>query len=494
MSGLARLTARAVEICGRDGLLALIAKARARLRWRRAGIPLYYPSPAPDAALAYERWLRRADVAVSARPPDRRPKISFLGGGPETLRAQSYPEWECCADWASAHGEFVARIDPGDRIYPGALDAVARALNEHPDADLVYTDEDCLAPDGSRRQPFFKPDWSPTLLESVNYLGRLCLIRQTFGLLDGESEDEQVRRVTAKARRVLHIPRILYGRSGTAKLERRENPPPPARESVSVLIPTRGDPRLLRPCLEGLERGTRPAPLEVLLLDNGEGDLWNRVGAGLDPARYRVVRIQRPFNFSEVNNEGAALAKGEILLFLNDDTVPISPDWIAAMLAFARRPDVGAVGAKLLYPDGTIQHAGLVLGLGAPVGHVFRGLAGSDPGHGGLASVARDVSAVTGACLMIRRNVFRDIGGWNPAYRLDFGDVDLCLRLRARGYRVVWTPSAVLTHHESATRGRTHSGRDSLTFFESWGEAVRVGDPFYNRNLARTLPGYGLDP
>jgi GT2 family glycosyltransferase len=496
VSGLAKLAARALEAYQEAGLGSLILKARARLRWRRAGVPLYYPDPAPEAAVAYERWLQRprsVEPPGRKRPLDWRPKISLIGGDPAALQAQTYPEWECCADWTSAQGDFVARIDPGDRIYPDALDSIAHALNEHPEADLVYTDEDRSAPDGKRREPFFKPDWSPALLDSMNYVGRLCVLRRDVGMREGESEYDQIRRAASRARRILHVPRILYGRCGTSPLERRTVEIPDPTERVSVIIPTRGDVSLLKPCLEGLGRQTRAALHEVLLLDNGEGSLQDRMGAALDPARHRVVKYTRPFNFSEINNEGAAQATGEFLLFLNDDTVPVNPEALTVLLALARSAPVGAVGAKLLYPDGTLQHAGMVLGLGGPVGHVFRGLPGAHPGHGGLAQVARDVSAVTGACMMIRRTVFQEIGGWDPAFGLDFGDVDLCLRLRARGYRVLWTPEAVITHHESATRGRAHSGADSLTFFDRWGDAVRAGDPFYNPNLSRTLPGYGLD-
>jgi len=564
VSSLSRLASRIAEVFAQGGLGALIGKGYARLQWRRVGVPLFQPEPAAEAAFVYGRWLQRhaprsgqlLALAEDCGALPNRPKISLVAAVPDadgdawrsildSLIAQAYPEWEFCvlaaapespgalrdvsekdarvrplafpksrsaveaanAALKAATGDFVGWIDPGDRLYPDALAHIARAISADPSADLLYTDEDRIAPSGERVEPFFKPDWSPTLLDSLNYVGRFAVLRRRLAIADGgfregsdgSPEDDWLHRASAQARRIAHIPRILYGKRlrpapatpVTPKPSRDIRTDPVPR--VSIIIPTCGDPRLLGPCLEGVERTPRSSEIEVILLDNGDGDLRSRLEHGLDKLRHEIVKDARAFNFSEFNNEGASRASGELLLFLNDDTAPVNPEWLDALRELAWRPEVGAVGAKLLYPDGTLQHAGMVLGVGGPVGHVFRGLPGDAPGHGGLAGVTRDVSAVTGACLMMRRELFRELGGWDPAFRLDFGDADLCLRARARGYRVVWTPRAVLTHRESATRGRVHSAEDSLKFFKRWGEAVRAGDPYYNPNLSRTMPGYGLD-
>jgi GT2 family glycosyltransferase len=194
-----------------------------------------------------------------------------------------------------------------------------------------------------------------------------------------------------------------------------------------------------------------------------------------------------------MNNLAAREAKGEVLLFLNNDIEVVAPNWIEAMLEHAQRPEVGAVGAKLVYPDGTVQHAGVVVGIGGFADHAFRHLDGGAPGYLHLASLVRDVSAVTGACMMVRRQVFESLGGFDERLRVAFNDVDFCLRLGERGLGVVYTPHAVLTHHESASRGALHPRSEYLFMRRRWGELVARGDPFYNPNLTLDREDFGID-
>jgi GT2 family glycosyltransferase len=199
-----------------------------------------------------------------------------------------------------------------------------------------------------------------------------------------------------------------------------------------------------------------------------------------------------PFNWSAINNRTAREARGDQLLFLNNDVEVISPEWIQAMLENAQRQEVGAVGAKLLYPDGTVQHAGVVVGLEGFAGNAFVGLTGDAPGHGGLAAVVRECSAVTGACMMVRRAVFEQMGGFDEELPVAFNDVDFCLRLGARGLRVVVTPHALLCHRESASRPRVHTGAEFRIVRRRWVDVVRAGDPYYNPALALEVGGFRL--
>jgi GT2 family glycosyltransferase len=199
------------------------------------------------------------------------------------------------------------------------------------------------------------------------------------------------------------------------------------------------------------------------------------------------------FNFSAINNFGASEARGEYLLFLNNDTQVLEPDWLRAMLEQAQRPEVGAVGARLHYPDGRMQHAGLVLGIGGVADHAFRGLPADASSYFNLATVVRNVSAVTAACMMMSRRVFEEVGGFDERLEVALNDVDLCLRLRQRGYLIVYTPRAHLYHHESGTRGRLHPPADEELVWKVWGDVIRRGDPYYNVNLSLSRTDWSLE-
>jgi GT2 family glycosyltransferase len=261
---------------------------------------------------------------------------------------------------------------------------------------------------------------------------------------------------------------------------------------VSIIIPTRDRWSLLQQCLRSIEEKTAYRRFEVIVLDNDSAEPETVRALNAVAGKYRVLPFPGAFNFSALNNFGAAHARGEYFLFLNNDTQVVEPEWLGAMLQLAQRPDVGAVGARLHYPDGRIQHAGVVLGIGGVGDHAFRGLAGDVYSYFGFASVARNVSAVTAACMMVPRRVFEEVGGFDEQLQVALNDVDLCLRLRERGYLIVYTPRAHLYHHESGTRGRLHPPRDEQLVWERWGDVIRRGDPYYNPNLTLSRTDWTL--
>jgi GT2 family glycosyltransferase len=442
---------------------------------------------------------------------------------------------------ALATGEFVAPADHDDVLAPDALLEVARCLDRDPGLDFLYTDRDVIQADGRRVRPFFKPGWSPDLLLSMNYVAHLTVFRRELvervgGFrtgFEGAQDYDLVLRVTEATDRIRHIPRPLYswgqapgsvalrpgakpyaheaGRRALEEALARRHVPGEVLDGlgapyryrvrrriagqplVSILIPTRDNARLLRRCLDSLARRTAYRHLEILVIDNGSRD--PRTVAYLGRLPHRIVPFPQPFNFARMNNLAATQARGEHLLFLNDDTEAIEPGWLEALLEHSERPEVGAVGARLLFPDGTIQHAGIVVGIQGKAGHAFAGLPGNHPGYFDLARAIRNTSAVTAACLMTRRAVFEEVGGFDEAFEVAYNDVDLCLRLRERGYLVVYTPYAVLRHHQSASRGPYDPVRDARAerlLRERWRHVFERGDPYYNPNLTLERADFSL--
>ncbi len=431
-----------------------------------------------------------------------------------------------------ATGEFLALVGPDAELPAHALFELARRLNEDPQLDVAYSDEDTLDGDGHRVDPFFKPGWSPDLLLSMNYVGRLLFLRRSlFEAVGGfrpdfaENHDyDLILRATERTTRIAHIPKVLYHsrrapapavapfladpesgdgalRTLAEALSRRGlegsvETVMPGRYSVryrvqgaplvSIIIPTRDRVQLLRQCVESIEQRTDHSPFELVLVDNDSKD--PAALAYLDSLRdrYLVCVRSEPFNFSRLNNFAATRATGHYLLFLNNDTQVISKGWLTAMLEQAQRPDVGVVGAKLLYTNRTIQHAGVVLGIGGVAGHAFKHVPDDRHAYFGLPDLIRNCSAVTGACMMVSRRVFDDVGGFDEHLGVAFNDVDLCFRIREHGYLIVYTPRAVLYHAESASRQMLHPPAEEQLMWRRWGDAIRAGDPYYNPNLTRT--------
>jgi GT2 family glycosyltransferase len=588
-------------------------EVKQRLRLNPSGPQVRWVPEVDDAEAVwdpYERWMaehrvRPSDVrkmramlpVLALRPtfsvlmPVYETPEEFLREAIESVLGQAYPHWELCiSDDASpsphvreileeyardddriklvfretnghiaansnsalalASGEFVALLDHDDLLSVDALFENALAVNARPDVDVIYSDEDKVDEDGRRRDPYFKPDWSPESLLARNYVSHLGVYRRTlleelggFRLgFEGSQDYDLILRATEQTDRVAHVPRVLYHwRSHSAStaetreqkgyaydaavraleeaLQRRGEPArvqthddtpgiytiryairAPGR--VSVIVPTRDHGEDVELCLRGLFERSTYQDLEVILLDNGSTDQASLRTFGRwlerEPQRVKLIPYDVPFNFSRINNHAVTHATGAYLLFLNNDTEAIAPDWIEAMVEQAQRPAIGAVGAKLLYDDGTVQHGGVIVGLGGVAGHSHKHYPGDAPGYFYTLQTTTNYSAVTAACLMVRRDVFDEVGGFDEQLAIAFNDVDLCLRIQAAGYRNVYLPHAVLYHHESKSRGYEDTPEKMARFLaeqrlmrERWrtGEA---DDPHYNPNLTLVTEDYAI--
>jgi GT2 family glycosyltransferase len=438
-----------------------------------------------------------------------------------------------------ATGEFIGLLDHDDEITPDALYEVGKTL-QAVNADLVYSDEDKLEADGSRCEPFFKPAWAPDLLLSCNYIChfgvyRKSLVDEIGGFrdgFDGSQDYDLVLRFTEKSDKIVHIPKILYhwrkasgsvSASALSKpyayeagkkalresLRRRDVAGDVATErfpgyyrvkrkiksadKVSILIPTRDRLDLLEKCLDSIERATEYKNYEIVIINNGSQE--SATLEYLERTPHRVIHdASAGFNFARLNNQAAKDVDGEFLLLLNNDVEVISAEWLSGMIEHAQRPEVGAVGAKLLYPDNRIQHAGVVLGINDVAGHSHKYLNGfEDFGYFGFPDLIRNYSAVTGACLMIRRTLFEEIGGLDEEnLAVAYNDIDLCLRLRKTGYLIVYTPYALLYHKESASRGYRWNQAEISYMMKKWRDEI-LNDPYYNPNLTRDAEDFSID-
>lgn len=435
-------------------------------------------------------------------------------------------------------GEFVGLVGQHDKLAPDALFAVVEALNEAPDTHLFYSDEDVIGPDGEHSEPFFKPDWSPDLHLSMNYIDRLCVFRRNtlldVRLLDTGAEAvgmyDLLLQLTERTEKIAHLPKVLYHtrscsttasssacgtvlteddgsvailralrrRGLTGRVTRLDTDKfriayaLRARPLVSIIVPTQDRPDFLARCLTSIETKTTYMPYEVIVLDNG-----STTPSALDylakvETRWRVIRHPGPFNYAAINNFGASHAKGDYLLFLNDDTQVIAPEWLTAMVAHGQCSGVGAVGAKLLYPNGDVQHAGVVLGICGVAGHAFRHCPVNENLYHGFLDLVRNCSAVTAACMLVSRNLFDKVGGFDTRLKVEYNDVDLCLRIRRGGYRIVYVPDALLYHHENATRRGGRSPEDEALFRAIWRDELDKCDPYYNPNLTACREDWSL--
>jgi len=440
-----------------------------------------------------------------------------------------------------ATGEYIAFLDHDDTLSPFALFEVVKAINKYPKADLIYSDEDKISENGKKRfDPYFKPDWNPDLLRSTNYIGHLTVIKKELlekvGYLDPRFEGSQdydlVLKASEKATQIVHIPQILYhrrihggsvaqdpeqkmyayeaaqraleehlrriGRNGTVKslpilglykvtYELSRFP------LVSIIIPTANN-ALLKKCVNSIIQKTAYKNWEIIVVNTNLKDeaIYNYCSTlAKNNSKIKFLTWNdKFFNFARVNNFAARYSKGEILLFLNDDTEVINNDWLERMVEHALREEVGAVGAKLYYPNGRIQHAGIIVGGEGIAIHLHKFFHRKSYGYFGRLMAIQNVSAVTGACLMIRKKVFEEVGEFDERFSLAFNDVDLCLSLRKKGYLIVWTPHAELYHHESKTRGyedtpekRARFKVESELFLQKWKEELTSADPYYNPNL-----------
>ncbi len=440
---------------------------------------------------------------------------------------------------ALGDGAYLVFLDHDDELHPRALSDMAGAIAEHPGATLLYSDEDKVDEAGRRHMPSFKPDWSPDLLLSNAYMCHLLVVRRDVAAtvggvrseFDGAQDYDLMLRVSelseATGGAIVHVPEVLYhwrvlsgsaagdpsakpwafdaGRRALVDAARRRgieaevmsHPDIPgsyhfrraakAEHLVSAVIPFRDEPALLAACYRSFVERPGRQEFELLLVDNDSSlpETHAVVEELRRDHRVRVVQAPGPFDWVAINNDAATKARGDLLLFLNNDVEARSPGWLAEMVAHAERPDVGAVGARLLYPDGTIQNAGVAAGLCFGAVHLLQGSKGSDPGYLSIAAITRNVTAVTGACMLTRRDVFEEMGGFDASLPVAFNDIDYCLRLRERHLLVVYTPLAELVHHESKSRGHADDTAELAYLRHRWQETMLRCDPYYNPNLGR---------
>ncbi len=440
-----------------------------------------------------------------------------------------------------ARGAYVGLLDNDDELAPEALYEVVKAL-QGARYDLIYSDEDKLEMDGSRTEPFFKPDFDQDLLFSNNYVCHFSVLRRKImeevgGFregTDGSQDYDLVLRFTDKKRQVRHIPKILYHwRKIPGSTAAEVNAKPYAYEAakkalrdalvrrnikgevtdglwtgsyrlrreiqgeplISIIIPFRDQVEVLKKCLESVFAKTTWQNYEILLVNNSSELLQTReyMREIEHCPRVRLLHYNAPFNYSAINNFASLKAAGEYLVLLNNDTEVIEPDWLQSMLEHAQRPEVGAVGVKLIYPDETIQHAGVVIGIGGAANHAFAHTHRDQHGYFGQLKVVRSYSAVTGACMMVRKTVFDELDGLDEEnLAVSFNDVDFCLRLREKGYLVIYTPFAMLYHHESLSRGYNVSFNEEYFLRRRHQGIFEKGDPCYNPNLSRERLDFSL--
>lgn len=551
-----------------------------------------------DALDAHDRERMKCNIAgfnehplISVVMPVYNTPIELLDQAIRSVRAQIYPKWELCiADDASpnesvrqllaqhaeqderikiifrnqnghisaasnsavelASGEFVALMDHDDLLSEHALYWVVHAISEHPDAHLIYSDEDKISADGVRYDPYFKCEYNRELMLAQNMISHLGVYRRSMLLslggfresFDGAQDYDLALRFlqSISPQQVVHIPRVLYhwrairGSAAYATGEKHyaadasrravqehlrcvgveahvmSAPQAPTMNRVryalperppmaSILIPTRDSADLLAKCVESIQSRSSWENYEIIVIDNGSVEEETfRLFDGMRSNRVRVIRDDSPFNFSALNNLAAREAQGEVICLLNNDIEVITSDWLEEMLGFAMQPGVGCVGARLWYPDGRLQHGGVVVGLGGVAGHAHKYCSRSDPGYFKRALLHQGFSAVTGACLMVRKEIFAQVGGLDEELAVAFNDIDFCLRVRERGYRNVWTPYAEFVHHESLSRGSEDSPEKKVRFENEvrfmqkrWGKLL-MADTAYSANLTLDREDFSL--
>ena len=487
-----------------------------------------------------EKWKRKPLISIVV-PVYNTPQV-FLRQMIESVQNQSYSEWELCIGNASpenkemkkileeykndarikeveipenkgisqntnrameiASGEWIGLLDHDDLLAPNALYEIAKAVNEHPDAEVIYTDEDKVTTDLKEHfQPHLKPDFNLDLLRSNNYICHFFvasrdLIKRVGGFrpeFNGAQDYDLILRCTEQAKQIVHIPKILY-HWRVHKASTADNPASKmyafdagkraieehlvrcrtkgtvqhtkdlgfyrvkyevcGEPLVSIIIPNKDQAEALKKCLDSIREKTSYRNYEIIIVENNSEEpetfaFYKKIAG----EKIKIVTWEGEFNYSAINNFGVRHARGDYLLLLNNDVEIINGDWLTEMLSHCQRKEVGIVGAKLYYPDNTIQHAGIIIGIGGVAGSVFVGLPRAFSGYLHKASIQLDLSAVTAACMLVKRSVFEQVGGLEEKLKVAFNDVDFCLRVREKGYLVVYDPYAELYHYESKTRG-----------------------------------------
>lgn len=564
-------------------------------------------------SLDYASWIKQVEgveysdtkMEMLQQSLQHRPTISvvmatyntqqvFLRRAIESVRGQSYSNWELCiADDASsdpqvrqileqyalsdpriktvfrqknghiseasnsaltlATGDFIALMDHDDELPKHALLFMAGAINRNPSAQILYSDEDKIDEQGNRSDPHFKPDWNPDLLFSQNYVSHLGVYRRELlnriggfrvGVEGSQDHDLLLRCLPhIQAEAILHIPKVLYHwriTEGSTALSAKEKsyttragikalqdffraqdgidvkveagmlantyrvryPIPDSQPMVSLLIPTRDMVSVLRQCIQSILEKTTYLNYEIIIIDNDSVEPTTLNYFNWIQSQHQHVRVLpygHPFNFSAINNYAVKNARGELIGLINNDIKVITSEWLSEMVSHALRPEIGCVGAKLYYEDGTIQHAGVIVGLGGVAGHSHKYFDRDSPGYFGRLKIVQNLSAVTAACLVVRKSVYEEVGGLEENnLRIAFNDVDFCLKVREAGYRNLWTPYAELYHLESKSRGAENTPEKQARFNgeieymkNKWGEVLKR-DPFYSQNLTLAREDFSI--
>ncbi|MEO6356943.1 MAG: glycosyltransferase family 2 protein [Ferruginibacter sp.] len=437
-------------------------------------------------------------------------------------------------------GEWVAFLDHDDTLTENALFEVVNLLQDSNDLDVIYSDQDKINENGRYYQPFFKPDWSPVFFCGVMYVGHLLFVRHSIGKkagwfnpnFDKVQDYEFVLRVSEITDKIGHIPKVLYhwresigstamigdakgkietlqqlavnqhlkrlgipGYASQNKFAHRLTLLPFEKKhyaKVSIIIPTKNCASLLKNCIESILEKTTYPNYEIIIVDTGsnDADAIHLLNKFKENKRIDVLYYKEKFNFSKVNNFGAARATGDYFVFLNNDTEVIVEEWLNNLVFFADIKQVGAVGSLLLFPNKAVQHAGIVLGFRETADHIMRDFPSDSDGYFGSLSCTREVSAVTAACMLIKKEIFQQVNGFEDSYGSVYQDVDLCLKIRNKGYSIICTPASVLFHHESVSRGNNYDFIDRMLLKDQW-EAALKSDPYYNPNFKLDIYGQG---
>ncbi|MEA3222468.1 MAG: glycosyltransferase family 2 protein [Thermodesulfobacteriota bacterium] len=440
-----------------------------------------------------------------------------------------------------ATGEYIGLFDNDDELTIDAIYENVKLLNKNPEADLIYSDEDKIDTHGNRMEPFFKPDYSPDFLLTRNYICHFSLFRRSIinsiggfrrGYEGAQDYDLILRFIEkTKPKRIFHIPKILYHwrkipRSAATMDDTKSYAFASAKKAlsdylkrsniqgevvdgnfigsyrvkreikndykVSIIIPFKDQSEVLKKCVSSIVEKTKYREYEIVLIDNQseKEETFEYLDTIKDNSSFRILAYDKPFNFSAINNYAVSQVDSEYIVLLNNDTEVISPDWIENMLEFAQRKDVGAVGALLYYPNDTIQHAGVIVGLGGVAAHAHKHFNKDSRGYFGRIKLVHNLSAVTAACLMTKKSIFKEVDGFDVNFTHAFNDVDYCLKIRERGYLIVYAPYAELYHHESISRGYEDTPEKQARFRKEieliqgkWKDILANGDPYYNPNL-----------
>ncbi len=450
---------------------------------------------------------------------------------------------------AMANGDFIGLLDHDDLLAPNALYEVALAIEKDEQIDVLYTDEDKVRGENNEHfQPHFKPDFNLDLLRSNNYICHFFVVRHTLiekvgGFrpeFNGAQDYDFIFRCTDAARKIKHIPEILYhwrtheastadnpmskmyayeagkkaieehlqrhGQTAEVALKKnlgfyRVTYPVQGEPLVSIVIPNKDEKESLKLCLDSVKKKTTYSNYEIIIVENNSTttEIFDYYKELEKEENIRVITWEHEFNYSAINNFGVKHANGELILFLNNDVEVLSDNWLEELVANTQRPEVGITGVRLLYPDGTVQHAGTVIGIGGIAGHMLVGLQGERSGYMNKAVTQMNYSAVTAACMMMKRSIFEKLGGFEEKLSVAFNDVDLCLRTVADGHLVVYNPYVELRHYESKSRGAEDS-EEKVRRFQSeiefmrtrWEDLLKEGDPYYNKNLSLSKWNYSL--